>query len=176
MEKFGKVVKTIIWLVVCAISMIVMALLWSKLMETALSSRMMTKFVCALFIVPAVAIYMAFLPWVKHDGVKGKILGGQLMALDEEGFFVEKTADLSLEDAKVLAKIFSGTAEYMEQCFYFDSYGIFLKTDKGGYWLFPGKTDKTQILTGEPGNILNIGLTLSDSQAETVQRILEKYL
>lgn len=145
-------------------------------MEIGLSTHVMGKCIFWLFAIPGIALYMAFIPWVKHEEIQGKIIGGQLMALDEDGYFVEKTADLSLEDAKTLSKIFSGTAEYMEQRFFYDAYGIFLKTDKGEYWLFPGKIDKTQILTGEPGNILNIGLTISDSQAETVQRILEKYL
>lgn len=165
-EKLG---QTILFLLLGVVSIILILALWDFLYAANYEGRSNytgRKILFTACIIPIGFLCGAVVPWIKFNGIKKEIVEGQLMSLDNEGCYLGPLNALTLEEVKRLAHIFDHEADYRNERFRYNCYAIYLKTTKDGYWFFPDKTDKSLIMTGEPGSIGDAGLGMGLKSAK----------
>lgn len=148
--------KTIFFLLLTIAYIILLVALWDFLYlidDIKKGHRMPLSF--AALIVPLFLLYGAFSPWIGYKGIKDKIVSGQIMLLDENGYYVKPLKNLDKEELEHIAKAFDYEEDYRYEEFSYDQYCVYLKTCKNGFWFFPHKKDKSLIRTGEPGGGLS---------------------
>ena len=174
----AKIGQTIIFLFLTVGSVILIIGLWDFLYQTAVKadrSRHSQSFMLAILLIPCGFLYGALIPWVKFNGVKSEVTGAQLMSLDEEGCYLGPLRDLNVADAKTIARIFDRESDWRYERFQYSDYAIYIKNAKGGFWLFPDKTDKCLWMTGEPASVMGLGFKISKDQAAAIEMILQRY-
>lgn len=168
--------KTVFFLLLTVAYIILLIALWDflYLIDDIKDGHRMPLLFVAL-IIPFFFLYGALAPWIEYRGVRDRIVSGQIMLLDKDGYYVKKLKDLDQKDLDRMSKVFEHEEDYRYERFTYDQYSIYLTTRKNGYWFFPDKNDKSLIRTGEPGGGLSElykGFRIDSDEVELIEELL----